>query len=545
MKTMRINRFTVWLAAAFMVVAAAGCADFEELSKNPNAASSSQPVPPSRFLNRVLFEIYTGGGVTGSEPGNISETPYNTIGRWSQYIVSNDVYYGGNNFYNWSESATMYSVVRNVVEMEKWSNPNNSEELAVNPYTAMGKFLRAYAHVWYAQRVGDIPMSEAGQGLANLTPKYDTQKDVYIQSLDLLDEANSYFAQLRAKSPAPIMDGDIYLNNSLERWQKAVNSYTLRVLISLSKRADDTPELKVKERFAAIVSDPAKYPVMSATSDNVQFKFNSGVNRHPKFGLSGNYNSRHNVGNTYLDLAAAKYNDPRTFVIACPAPAKIKDGLAADDFAAYIGADISVPLPDISKASSDGAYSHSNFDRYYRQSNLSSNAEPYIIFGYAETCLNIAEGINRGWATGSAQEWYEKGIKASFDFYGIKDGGSLNIFDRDGAALGKHAVNFAAYFSNPEVTYKGDNADGLRQILEQKYINFFQNSGWEAFFQWRRTGIPELKQGTVAINPTTKIPRRFQYPVAEANENSANLNEALTRQYGGNDDIYADVWSVK
>lgn len=64
----------------------------------------------------------------------------------------------------------------------------------------------------------------------------------------------------------------------------------------------------------------------------------------------------------------------------------------------------------------------------------------------------------------------------------------LMVGDVAGTALGTVNVNVADYLRQAEVSYKGDNAEGLKQILEQKYVAFFQNSGWEAFFNQRRTG---------------------------------------------------------
>ena len=96
------------------------------------------------------------------------------------------------------------------------------------------------------------------------------------------------------------------------------------------------------------------------------------------------------------------------------------------------------------------------------------------------------------------------------------------------------------------MAYKGNNADGLKQILEQKYVAFFQNSGWEAFYNWRRTGYPSTFVTTGAgINAHGQIPIRWQYPVDEVIYNKENASDALQRQYGGTDDIYASMWLLK
>jgi hypothetical protein len=96
------------------------------------------------------------------------------------------------------------------------------------------------------------------------------------------------------------------------------------------------------------------------------------------------------------------------------------------------------------------------------------------------------------------------------------------------------------------VTYKGNNADGLKQILDQKYVSFFQNSGWEAFYNWRRTGFPtSFVTSGVGLNAQGKIPMRWQYPVDEITYNATNAKAAIQSQFNGNDDIFSMMWLLK
>jgi hypothetical protein len=100
------------------------------------------------------------------------------------------------------------------------------------------------------------------------------------------------------------------------------------------------------------------------------------------------------------------------------------------------------------------------------------------------------------------------------------------------------------FFNN--IAYAGDNATGLTQILNQKYVSFFLNSGFESYYQWRRTGIPAFKEGGTGIGtPSFKIPLRWQYPVDETNYNPTNNKAALQSQYGGTDDLTAKMWLIK
>jgi Susd and RagB outer membrane lipoprotein len=95
------------------------------------------------------------------------------------------------------------------------------------------------------------------------------------------------------------------------------------------------------------------------------------------------------------------------------------------------------------------------------------------------------------------------------------------------------------------VKYKGNNADGLKQILTQKYLGFFQQSGWEAFYNQHRTGVPNFSIGDGNTNGK-QIPKRWQYPTSERTNNSDNWKAALNAQFGNaNDDINAEMWRVK
>jgi hypothetical protein len=107
-------------------------------------------------------------------------------------------------------------------------------------------------------------------------------------------------------------------------------------------------------------------------------------------------------------------------------------------------------------------------------------------------------------------------------------------------------LNLAAFLADPGVAYKGNDAAGLEQILNQKYIAFFQNSGWEAFYNWRRTGLPKTFISTGSgINATGKIPRRWQYSVDEQTYNTENYKAAIMAQFGGTDDLNKDLWLTK
>ncbi|MEN9385367.1 MAG: hypothetical protein RLZZ185_108, partial [Bacteroidota bacterium] len=82
------------------------------------------------------------------------------------------------------------------------------------------------------------------------------------------------------------------------------------------------------------------------------------------------------------------------------------------------------------------------------------------------------------------------------------------------------------------------------QIVSQKYLAFFMNSGMEAYFNWRRTGFPKFYTG-VGNGNSSRIALRWIYPTSERTTNLKNYTAAITSQYAGKDDINDVMWLIK
>ncbi len=89
--------------------------------------------------------------------------------------------------------------------------------------------------------------------------------------------------------------------------------------------------------------------------------------------------------------------------------------------------------------------------------------------------------------------------------------------------------------------------NGLNKILLQKYMAFFQNSGWEAYYNFRRTGVPAFSTGVGIGNAgnNNQIPKRWTYPNSEKQRNETNLSATLASQFGGKDDINGTIWLIQ
>ncbi len=531
------HKFLTAVVTAFILFT--GCKEkFTELEVNPNLPEA---VPASLALNGIEVNVAS------------FQRPWNLEQRWNQFACCNYNYYG-NQEYNWGGAGLFYTTLKNVVKMEEEALRGGANKDA-NPYSALGKFFRAYLFYEMTMRVGDLPLKESLAGVENLTPKYDTQKDIFIQVLKWLDDANTEFAKLINTGDNTLL-GDFYFNNDLRKWQKTVNTLRLRVLISLSKREAEA-DLNLKSSFAAVFADKSKYPVMTDMNDNLKFVWVNPFNKYPinpdNYGFDA---TRYNMSSTYIGLLTS-LKDPRVFAVADPAGSKLKAGILPSDHAAFVGASPAEDLADMStKAGTDngagfvpGQYSFYGRYRYYR----TYTAENTSLIGYHDMCFNIAEAINRGWLAGDAEDWYKKGIQASIGFYGIKDGVNDFYYLKPGGKVSESGdyINYKVtfvfndYYNQADVKYAGNNAAGLQQILKQKYLSFFQNSGFEAYYNFRRTGIPDFAKGGPGTGNSGKIPLRFQYPGTERTTNGTNLSEALTRQFAGQDDINAAMWVIK
>ena len=113
----------------------------------------------------------------------------------------------------------------------------------------------------------------------------------------------------------------------------------------------------------------------------------------------------------------------------------------------------------------------------------------------------IAEAITKGWASGSAETFYNEGIKQSFIAWGVE------------SAYNQYISGKAAYSS-------------YEDIIEQKWIASW-TATTEAWFDYRRTGLPNLIAGPSAKRQA--LPLRFYYDLSEINNNTDHVNAAIEK----------------
>jgi hypothetical protein len=515
----------------------------QEKQLDPNNPTS---VPPGLILGTVLTDI-SGTGSDGNLGGINS---WDNVQDWNQYHCQNYDYYG-NNIYSWANgSFDPYLVIKNVVQMEKEATSRGAA--IVNPYEAVGRFIRAYYFYNLTSMFGDVPLTEALQAPKISMPAYTPQVQVFQYILNQLDSANTDFASLMGKNDNSLsVSQDIYYHGDLTAWQKLVNSFKLRVLISLSNKASDGT-LNIPAQFAAIINNPSRYPIFQSQGDDLEFVYNPGsANTYSTYPFNpsnfGSIAGRFNMASTYVN-ALTSLNDPRVFITCEPATALAGSDPNPAQFKYFKGASTGEPVQSMYGNASAGLYSFINRYRYY--SNFTG--EPDVLAGYKEMCFNIAEGITRGWVSGNAETWYKTGINESMKFYGIDitQSNFTAYFLPPGAnsvtqvAPYPFTFNFATYYAQPSVKISSTPATAINEIVLQKYIACFENSGYEPYYNWRRTGVPAFQSGS-GVGNNGVIPKRWAYPVTEQVQNKSKWNAAISAQQYSADDLNQTMWLLK
>ncbi|HPF50549.1 MAG TPA: SusD/RagB family nutrient-binding outer membrane lipoprotein [Draconibacterium sp.] len=484
------------LIAILFVLAFSSCQNLTELNVNPNNVPETHP---QLLLTNIEWNAFQ---VEGVGPMFASRMVLQTDGE------------DANQYYTWTRAEFgAYNNLRDVTKMIE-----EAERIESPAYVALGKFFRAYFFYDLTLTFGDIPYSDALKGETDeiYTPVYDTQKDVFTGILNELKEADELLANDNS-----IIAGDVIYNGSTEQWRKCVNSFRLKVLITLSGKTSDS-DLNVQSTFQNIF---ANSPLIESNADNGQLMFIDELgSRYTEYN-SSSYGSARYMDSTFVQRLQDRH-DPRLFIFCGQTRVAKEAGLALDDFAAYEGGDPIAPYNDVNLKAADGKVSKVNL-RY----TTDPTTEPSVFMGYSELELILAEASVRGWINSSAKDHYENAVKASFEFYNTYATDYADYVSASAAEtyLAESLVNFSSATSDDEK---------LNLIMMQKYIPSFLQSGWRMYFDHLRTGYPEFR-----IIPEVTPPLRWMYPTGEYQENSENVAAAITRQFGeGNDRTRETPW---
>lgn len=506
------NRLFIYIGM-FILLAHSGCNKFDEINTNPDATTDANA---SMLATTVILKNFKFGGRDAME--YISD---NGMAKYVAYanqsiMPSQYSFLGATSFGN-------MTILPNVEQMLKYATGIPAE----NSYKALAKFSRAYMFYQLTMKVGDIPYSKAGKGLSDAITKvpYDGQEEVLVGVLNELKEADELFANGVAFSGDPTP----YAGDP-KKWRRAVNAFRLKVLLSLSKKAGNT-SIQVAQEFADIVQGNN---LLEESTGHLGLQY-SAVNVHPVYSTNPVIASRAIVSSLLVDQLKL-YRDRRLFYYAEPSAAQLTAGKTMTDYEAYIGADVKENYDVITAAYLQGKYSAINL-RYQRN----TASDPRIIMSFAEQQLILAEARLLDWITaGNSRDYYESGTKAA-----LKHLMGTDVSYAHGMAINQNYID--NYFTG-EAAFKSTQNDQLKQIWIQKYFLNFMQDPIQAYYEYRRTGYPVFPIDPVTslnVNKKDAIPLRWLYPSTESTRNQEFLQEALSRQYAGEDEVNKVMWLLK
>ncbi len=492
------------------------CYNLDKMNISPN---NPEDVSSNYLLTYVLTETSKSYLYLGKEAEEISGVmQYTQRGTDYKALKINSYDWGP---YSWNH---YYEILRNnKIIYDKAVKEENPF------FQGISLVMKSFLFGMITDLWGDCPYSESlGATEGVYFPKYDEQKYVYKGILEDLKKASDLLENVDVTQTPVSPSADVIYKGDPVKWRKFANALRLRYSMRLNNKRSEMLEIGVDivKEFNDAVGN-----AFDGNDDNAVMEF---LGITPNDSYPGGPLNAANPGfgdkpcKTLVDKLKS-INDPRLYRWLNPVLRKWDAGVTEEtvrtetnifgesqevtyvpypgdpnlDSTLYVGLPVglsgSIAL-DYNKDGDDQDY-HSEKNPYisFLHDRYRKNVDEYVnakLMTYSEKEFILAEAAVVGGfnVPGNAEEHYRNAIQASFDDYGVQE--ATNGFD------------FDAYYNNPDVALSSAS-NKQERIIEQKWISLWM--GIESWFDWRRTGYPDLKTGPVAIYGD-KLPLRFFYP---------------------------------
>lgn len=521
-----------FLLAALLIFSAGCTEDFAEINTDPKNLTADA-LGQGEFGLIFATALYTPVHIGLNDRGSFQLAHSLFADIYSNYMATTAPNFDSDKFTlvgNWLNGAYV-DFYRDAAPAIKYVEDYSAE----NGYAvenAIAKVWKVFAYHRITDYWGPIPYSQFGNG-ENTVP-FDDQEAIYKDFFATLDEAISVLKS-NSTSTSFLGANDVVYKGNVGKWLKLANSLRLRLAMRV-RYAD--PGLAKSNAEAAVASG-----VIESNGDNgFVLTSNNWRNGYTTITQWGEFRM-----SADMESILKGYKDPR--IAQYFAPAANPD--ASDD-----PPGVSFPYEGMRNGQSKEDKQGISFNT------LASDMAP--IYTTAETAgpnwplikasevfFLRAEGALLGWnmGGGSAQSYYESGITASFEEYGLS---ATDLSGNDYVSSTNTPANLNA--STPPVSTipvafnaAGSQEQQLEQIITQKWISLYPNS-WEAWAERRRTGYPtlypRLNTDDPAI-PVTAIPRRVPYTSTEYDNNPNGLASGIAALKGLDNGVTKLWWDKK
>lgn len=467
------------------------CEDFEGWNidqKHPGEVSGSYLVTSAqKALARQMQSTNVNSNIFKMYAQHWTETTYTDEANYD--LITRDV---GGSF--WSE------LNRNVLADLEDAKGKIADDVALDATTkanqlAVIELIQIYTWHILVDAYGDIPYTEALQGIDNLVPAYDDDAAIYSSLFSKIDIA----LQQLSGGGNSFGGADLFYNGNVTRWTRFGNSLKLKMAVRISDVDNGTASTKATEAVNAGVFEDHQ--------DNFAFPF-EGTPPNTNTLWEDLVQSNRNdfvIANTLVDLIVS-LNDPRRFVY-------MDENMGEDTF---VG----------------GPYGANNSYNSYTHIGDLFRTEAFegLLMSYSEVKFLLAEASARGLIGEDAETHYNEAIHANFTYWAKHVQKYYPQDDIDEAV--------AEYLDQDVVAY--DSGNWKKSIGTQKWLSLYAR-GFEAWASWKLLDYPNTMNRPFFSE--LPVPRRYIYPLGENDVNGANYEAASSAMGGDNLDsrVFWDV----
>lgn len=503
------------LLAATITTAATSCQSFLDVNDNPNQATSVTPDALMASALATTAANYTGGIAAGQ---NYNSYASFVAGYWSKSGTVSG--FSEERTYNYSNTYQQFLFSQTYDNLEDYNQIQTQGTTTGYPnHAAIARIMKVYSFLLLVDEYGDIPYTNALQGIGNTIPTYDKAADIYkdfiVQLKGAVSDINAAAASGRA-----VGSEDIVFQGNMTKWKQFANSLRLRILLRESQTNDATLNTYVATEMTALQSASATDGFVTAdvvaqpgytANTNQQNPF---YNRYGFAPGATNPTSEYSfvVPTNYIIRQYESNNDSRITQLYRLGKRTV-NGTATP---AYVGGTLGESVAPT--FTSTNATIGSRFligGTFLRGANV-----PTVLMMLSEHLFSKAEAETRGLFTGgnaAAKTDFLNGIKASFAFtYGSAANGT------------QYDAYIAANTTNPLVNFDVASSSGSlgKQaiIIYQKYLAENTVASTEAWDDYRRTGQPKFEVSLQSASTRAdKLPTRLIYPQSETSTNAGNI----------------------
>lgn len=555
------------VAAAAIAIAVPSCESFEKTNTNPNVIDD-QSVQPMYLATPAI--------VRSTLNADMWQRVMNLgVDTYAQYFC-NDKYDTNlcvpNDEYSatfWNNNWTWIANLQQAIKVAELQNANNVAQLC--------RIWRAWIYMRFTDYFGDIPYSQACN-IEYSNPVYDHQKDIYY---DLIKEVSEASAALTMEGEQKVAEYDLIFGADWSKWRKLANTLHLR----LAMRLTEVDPAKAKAEAEAAAAAPGGF-----LEDNVELfrgesAYTSSVGYNMFYVYPHYWPSRltmstsmekilTNLGGVpvewkdyYQKGFVPDYADPRALInfnvtstgtgatelrerVIDPETGKKVWKVIADFRGRWQGVKPGLTAA-VAQEPANMNLNHSRLGAFFVSDDptppvekapvMQKNRNMVLVYA-SEAYFLLAEAALRGYNVGgSAQTFYEEGIRKSMSYYGslIKSADVETYLTSDMKNLLGTSV---AFNSSEGGDLSGNRNSKLMKIITQKYIANFPENSYEAWNDYRRLGMPVLDPFEMAVEGFVKEVkgidykgslRRFIYPAIEQTLNAQSYQDAVSRLADG------------